>query len=85
MLSSVVGPLRAVAHGLVHGDWQRQLAAGFALGLVVALAPQGHVIAVSLGVLFFALRVKPGFEATADDPVHVPATPHEETTSSCAA
>jgi hypothetical protein len=81
MFSYVAGPLRQAAMALVAGDWPRQLAAGFALGMVVGLVPRGNLIAVSLCVLLFSLRVNKGFELAPADPSDVPAEPHEEATS----
>jgi uncharacterized protein (TIGR03546 family) len=57
MLSYVVRPLRIVTGASLAGDSPRQLAAGFALGMVLGLVPKGNLIAVSLGVLIFSLRV----------------------------
>jgi uncharacterized protein (DUF2062 family) len=79
MLSRVVGPLRQAARALVTGDWPRQLAAGFALGLAVVLAPSGNLIAVSLCVLLFSLRVNEECDCVAS----VPADSQEEA-ASCA-
>lgn len=84
MLSSVAGPLRTIVQSLVRGDGLRQLAGGFALGLAVTLAPQGHLIAVSLCVLLFSLRVNRGFEASVAGPIHLPTASPKEATS-CAA
>jgi uncharacterized protein (DUF2062 family) len=78
MLSNVARPLRRAARALVAGDWSRQLAAGFALGMVVGLVPSGHLIAVSLCVLLFSLRVNKGLGLAAPDPSDVLAEPHEE-------
>jgi uncharacterized protein (TIGR03546 family) len=57
MLSSIVRPLRLAFGALLGGDSPRQLAAGFALGMVLGLVPKGNLIALSLCVLIFSLRV----------------------------
>ena len=81
MLSAVARLLRPVVHGLVRGNGLRPLAAGFALGLVVTFAPQGHLISVSLCVLLFSLRVKGDGDLTAAESGRSPAQPHEESFS----
>jgi len=57
MLSQVVRPLRVTLQALLAGDSPRQLAAGFSLGMVLGLMPKGNLIALSLCVLLFSLRV----------------------------
>jgi uncharacterized protein (TIGR03546 family) len=57
MLSFVVRSLRTVIAALLAGDSPRQLAAGFAIGMVLGLVPKGNLIALSLCVLVFSLRV----------------------------
>lgn len=57
MLSYVIRPLRATLHALVASDSPRQLAAGFALGMVLGLLPKGNLIALSVCVMLFSLRV----------------------------
>jgi uncharacterized protein (TIGR03546 family) len=57
MLSSIVRPLRKTVVALLSGDSPRQLAAGFALGMVLGIVPKGNLIALSLCVLVFSLRV----------------------------
>jgi uncharacterized protein (TIGR03546 family) len=57
MLSHLLGPLRRAIAALLAGDSPRQLAAGFALGMVLGLVPKGNLIALSLCVLVFSLRV----------------------------
>lgn len=84
MLSSVVRLLRQVARALVTGDWSRQLAAGFGLGIVMGLVPNGSLIAVSLCVLLFSLRVNKGLEPAATGPVDAWAAPPRED-ATCAA
>jgi uncharacterized protein (TIGR03546 family) len=60
MLASVLRPVRRVIQALVAHDASNQLAAGFALGMVLGLVPKGNLIAVSLFVLLFSLRVNTG-------------------------
>jgi uncharacterized protein (TIGR03546 family) len=57
MFSAIVRPLRQAIGALLAGDSPRQLAAGVALGMVVGLVPKGNLIALSLCVLVFSLRV----------------------------
>jgi uncharacterized protein (TIGR03546 family) len=57
MLSYLVRPLRHAVSALLGGDSPRQLAAGFAIGMVLGLVPKGNLIALSLCVLVFSLRV----------------------------
>jgi uncharacterized protein (TIGR03546 family) len=60
MLSQLVRPVRRVATVFLENNSPRQLAAGFALGMVLGLVPKGNLIAVSLCVLLFSLRVNTG-------------------------
>jgi uncharacterized protein (DUF2062 family) len=78
MFSRITRPFRQAALGLVVGDWPRQLAAGFAIGMVVGLAPRGNLIAVSLCVLLFSLRVDKGLGLAAGGAA---GEPREETAS----
>jgi uncharacterized protein (TIGR03546 family) len=57
MLSYVVRPLRRAVQAMLAGDSPSQLAAGFALGMILGLMPKGNLIALSLCVLLFSLRV----------------------------
>src|SRR5436189_589306 len=50
-------PLRFLAQSLLLDATPRQLAAGFALGMLIGLIPKGNLIAISLMALFCALRV----------------------------
>jgi uncharacterized protein (TIGR03546 family) len=50
-------PLRFLAQALLLDATPRQLAAGFALGMLVGLIPKGNLIAISLMTLFCALRI----------------------------
>jgi uncharacterized protein (TIGR03546 family) len=52
--------MRRVFQALLAHDASNQLAAGFALGMVLGLVPKGNLIAVSLFVLLFSLRVNTG-------------------------
>jgi hypothetical protein len=56
MLSAVVTPIRRALIALVGAPSTNRLSAGFALGLVIHLAPQGNLVALSLFVLLFSLR-----------------------------
>ena len=53
----VFGPLRYLAKALILETTPRQLAWGFALGMVIGLVPKGNLIAVALMALFCSLRV----------------------------
>ena len=50
-------PLRFLAQALLIDATPRQLAAGFALGMLIGLIPKGNMIAISLMTLFCALRI----------------------------
>ena len=50
-------PLRYLAQALVLETTPRQLAWGFALGMMIGLIPKGNLIAVALMTLFCALRI----------------------------
>ena len=65
MLSYFVAPLRRTVEALVSSDSPRQLAAGFTLGMVVGLMPKGNLIAISLCVLIFSLRINRGLALVA--------------------
>lgn len=60
MFSAALRPLRLVVQALLAHDASNQLALGFALGIVLGLVPKGNLIAVSLLVLLFSLRVNKG-------------------------
>lgn len=57
MLSFLIRPIRMGVQALLASDSSQQIAWGFALGMMVGLTPKGTLIAISLGVLLFALRV----------------------------
>jgi uncharacterized protein (TIGR03546 family) len=57
MLSPVVAILRRVLRGLLSSNAPDQLAAGFMLGMIIGLVPKGNLIALSLCVLLFSMRV----------------------------
>ena len=65
MYSPVVAILRRVLHGLLASDSPNQLAAGFTLGMIIGLVPKGSLIAISLCVLLFSLRVNKGLALVA--------------------
>jgi uncharacterized protein (TIGR03546 family) len=50
-------PLRFLAQALIVETTPRQLAWGFALGMLIGLVPKGNLIAVALMTLFCALRI----------------------------
>jgi hypothetical protein len=56
MFAALVAPIRCVLSALVATELMMQPTAGFALGLVIALMPNGNVIALSMCVLLFSLR-----------------------------
>jgi uncharacterized protein (TIGR03546 family) len=60
MVRFLIRPVRALVDALVKNNSSREIAAGFALGLVLGLVPKGNLIAVSLLVLLFSLRVNRG-------------------------
>jgi uncharacterized protein (TIGR03546 family) len=60
MFSAGLRPVRRVFQALLAHDASNQLAAGFALGMVLGLVPKGNLIAVSLFVVLFSLRVNTG-------------------------
>ena len=65
MLSSFVSPFRKLVHALLASDSPSQLAAGFTLGMLIGLVPKGNLIAVSLCVLLFSLRINKGLAVAA--------------------
>jgi uncharacterized protein (TIGR03546 family) len=60
MFASLLRPVRGALRVVLAHDAPSQLAAGFALGMVLGLVPKGNLIAVSLLVLLFSLRVNSG-------------------------
>jgi uncharacterized protein (TIGR03546 family) len=60
MLSAALRPLRQIVQALLAHDASSQLALGFALGMVLGLVPKANLIALSLFVLLFSLRVNKG-------------------------
>lgn len=65
MFDAVLRPLRRLVQALLAYDASREIAAGFALGMVLGLVPKGNLIAVSLLVLIFSLRVNKGISLVA--------------------
>ncbi len=65
MLASWIALSRKVIHALVANGTPTQLAAGFTIGMVVGLMPKGNLIALSLCVLLFSLRVNKGLSLIA--------------------
>jgi uncharacterized protein (TIGR03546 family) len=60
MLSDVIAVLRKIVRALVSSNAPGQLAAGFAVGMVIGLVPKGNLIALSLCVLLFSMRCNKG-------------------------
>jgi len=65
MFSALVAPIRQVVHALVAANSPSQLAAGFALGMIIGFLPKGNLIALSLCVLLFSLRCNKGLALVA--------------------
>ncbi|HEY3964786.1 MAG TPA: TIGR03546 family protein [Planctomycetaceae bacterium] len=53
----LLGPFRYLAKALILETTPRQMAWGFALGMLIGLVPKGNLIAVALMTLFCALRI----------------------------
>ena len=60
MLSNFVAPVRRVVRALLASNSPPELAAGFTLGMIIGLVPKGNLVALSLCVLLFSLRVNKG-------------------------
>jgi uncharacterized protein (TIGR03546 family) len=65
MLSEIVAPVRRVVRALLAFHAPPELAAGFTLGMIIGLVPKGNLIALSLCVLLFSLRVNKGLAVAA--------------------
>lgn len=65
MRSAVVAQFRRVVETMVAFRAPHELAAGVALGGVIGLVPKGNLIALSLCVLLFSLRVNKGLALAA--------------------
>jgi uncharacterized protein (TIGR03546 family) len=59
-LSAIVAPLRRLIQALLANNSSSQLAAGFALGMIIGLVPKGNLIALLLCVLLFSMRCNRG-------------------------
>lgn len=57
MFSFFLRPLRQGVQTLLARDSSRQIAWGFALGMLVGLTPKGNLLAIALGMSLFGLRV----------------------------
>ena len=57
MLDFFLRPLRQLVQTLVGDDSPRQVAWGFALGMLVGCLPKGNLLAMTLGILLWSLRV----------------------------
>jgi len=56
MLALLVRPLRLLVQALAAADSPRQLAYGFALGMMIGLVPKGNLIALALALLLLVTR-----------------------------
>jgi uncharacterized protein (TIGR03546 family) len=65
MLAEFIAPVRRVVHTLAAFHSPPELAAGFTLGMIIGLVPKGNLIALSLCVLLFSLRVNKGLGVAA--------------------
>jgi uncharacterized protein (TIGR03546 family) len=57
MFSVFLWPLRQAVKVLTGHDSPRQVAAGFALGVVLGMVPKGNLLAIAVGVALCALQV----------------------------
>jgi uncharacterized protein (TIGR03546 family) len=57
--------LRRTIQRLIGSSTPHQMAAGFALGMILGLVPKGNLIAVSLCAMLFGLRVHKGLAVAA--------------------
>jgi uncharacterized protein (TIGR03546 family) len=60
MFPPVVAVSRRILYSLLASSSPAQLAGGFTLGMIIGLVPKSNLIAVSLCVLLFSLRVNKG-------------------------
>jgi uncharacterized protein (TIGR03546 family) len=60
MIRQLLRPVRLVAKALAAENSPRQLALGFALGMVIGLVPKGNLIAIGLTLILFGTRVNVG-------------------------
>ena len=65
MIGWFLRPGRALVRALTDADSARQIACGFALGMLIGLVPKGNLIALTLGVILFASRANLGAGALA--------------------
>jgi uncharacterized protein (TIGR03546 family) len=65
MLRVLLKPVRLVIKAFTSNDSPAQLAAGFALGMMIGLMPKGNLAAGVLSVLLLATRVNLGAAAAA--------------------
>jgi len=63
MIGWFLRPGRALVKVLTDADSSWQIALGFALGMLIGLAPKGNLIALALGVTLFASRANLGAAA----------------------
>ena len=59
----IVRPLRIALKALICESTPRQLALGFALGMLIGLVPKGNLTAVALGIVLAASRANIGIAA----------------------
>ncbi len=56
MLVRCIRPIRFLIQGIAGADTPRQLALGFAIGMVIGLVPKGNLTAVALSMILSAER-----------------------------
>lgn len=57
MLARWIRPIRFLVQGIAAADTPRQLALGFAIGMMIGLVPKGNLTAVALSMLLLGTRV----------------------------
>ncbi|NLS92196.1 MAG: TIGR03546 family protein [Planctomycetaceae bacterium] len=57
MLIRWIRPIRYLVQGIAAADTPRQLALGFAIGMMIGLAPKGNLTAVVLSMILLGTRV----------------------------
>ena len=65
MVGWLLRPGRALVKALTDADSSKQVAFGFALGMLIGLVPKGNLIALALGVVLFGSRANLGAGALA--------------------
>ncbi len=57
MLARWIRPIRFLVQGIAAADTPRQLAMGFAIGMMIGLVPKGNLTAVVLSMILLGTRV----------------------------